>query len=326
MEYYNDDRIYNISKHQQHPFYLLSLSRLPIFMATFSGCLAILIIIKLQNISNLSKFLDISSSIMEPFFTVSGILPSTDLPSDAVDTRILQVLVLILITLWAWGYMIVLEATYEGKHTFDVQVSLAYGMVLFLMSEAMLFFPFFWAFFHASLIPSVTVGGIWPPIGIQSETLDAFMLPLANTIILLTSGVTLVLAHRAMIEGIKSIILNGLYISITLGILFSWLQYLEYGLTKYTITDGLFGSTFFMLTGLHGFHVIVGTCLLLASYWRALQNHFSKQYHILFEYSAWYWHFVDVVWLLVFVFLYWWGANTTADLMRFSRYLAEQYP
>lgn len=307
---FDDLKIINESKNQQHPFHLLSLSRLPMFMAAFAGGLAITVIVKLQNISNLSKFLVVGSSIMEPFFSISGTLPNTELPDSIVDARILQFLTLIIITMWAWGRELVREATFEGWHTYNVQVGLAYGMLLFLASEAMLFFPFFWAFFHASLSPSVAVGGVWPPEGIRfEETLDPFMLPLVNTIVLLTSGVALVAAHRAIVAGYKSIVVNGLFIAISLGILFSWLQYLEYGLTKYTITDGLFGSTFFMLTGLHGFHVIVGTCLLLISYWRAVQNHFSRQHHALFEFSAWYWHFVDVVWLFVFAFLYCWGVD-----------------
>jgi heme/copper-type cytochrome/quinol oxidase subunit 3 len=303
-------KIINNSKNQQHPFHVLGSSRLPIFMGAFVGGLAISIIIKLQNISNLNKFLALGSDIMEPFFFISGALPSTEWPDSIIDTRIVQFLALILVTLWAWGRELVREATFSGYHTKNVQTGLGYGMLLFLASEAMLFFPFFWAFFHASLSPAVTVGSIWPPEGIRfEETLDAFMLPLVNTVVLLTSGVALVAAHRAIIAGCRPLVLNGLYIAISLGILFSWLQYLEYGLAKYTITDGLFGSTFFMLTGLHGFHVIVGTCLLLVAYWRASQNQFSRQHHALFEFAAWYWHFVDVVWLFVFAFLYCWGVD-----------------
>jgi heme/copper-type cytochrome/quinol oxidase subunit 3 len=300
----------NEAKNAQHPFHVLGSSKLPVFMSTFVGGLAISIIIKIQNVSNLSKFLVVGAGIMEPFFSVAGALPNTELPDSVIDSRILTFLVFIILTIWAWGRELVREATFEGYHTKNVQVGLAYGMLLFLASEAMLFFPFFWSFFHGSLSPAITVGGVWPPEGIRfEETLDAFMLPLVNTVVLLTSGVALVAAHRAIIAGCKPIVLNGLYTAISLGILFSWLQYLEYGLTKYTITDGMFGSTFFALTGLHGFHVIVGTILLLISYWRAVQGHFSRQHHALFEFSAWYWHFVDVVWLFVFAFLYCWGVD-----------------
>jgi heme/copper-type cytochrome/quinol oxidase subunit 3 len=300
----------NKSTNQQHPFHVLSLSRLPIIMAALVGGLAISIIVKLQNVSNLSKFLIVGRDIMQPFFTVAGTLPTLEIPDETVDSRILQIFTLILIVLWSWGRELVREATYEGYHTSYVVTGLKYGMLLFLASEAMLFFPFFWAFFHASLSPAVTVGGVWPPEGIRlEETLDAFMLPLVNTVVLLTSGVALVAAHRAIIAGCRPIVLSGLYIAISLGILFSWLQYLEYGLAKYTLGDGLYGSTFFMLTGLHGFHVIVGTCLLLIAYWRAVQGHFSRQHHALFEFAAWYWHFVDVVWLFVFAFVYCWGVD-----------------
>jgi heme/copper-type cytochrome/quinol oxidase subunit 3 len=278
------------------------------FMAAFVGGLALSVIIKLQNVVKLSSFLTIGEDILQPFFSLPISFSHIEIPDESVDSRIFQFLGLILLTLWSWGRELVREATYEGYHTSNVVTGLKYGMLLFLASEAMLFFPFFWAFFHASLSPSVAVGGIWPPEGIRvEETLDAFMLPLVNTVVLLTSGVALVAAHRAIIAGCRPVVLNGLYIAISLGILFSWLQYLEYGLTKYTIGDGLYGSTFFMLTGLHGFHVIVGTCLLLIAYWRAVQNHFSRQHHALFEFAAWYWHFVDVVWLFVFAFVYCWG-------------------
>jgi len=309
MSEYNTNLInVNKAKNQQHPFHLLASSRLPIFMSMFAGGLAVTVIIKLQNISNAAKLSSVGASIMEPFFSVAGALPSTELPDSVVDSRILVFLTLIVLTMWAWARELVREATFEGWHTAEVQTGLGYGMLLFLASEAMLFFPFFWAFFHASLSPAITVGNVWPPEGIRfEETLDPFMLPLVNTVVLLTSGVALVAAHRAIIAGYKPIVLNGLYIAISLGILFSWLQYLEYGLTKFTITDGMFGSTFFMLTGLHGFHVIVGTCLLLISYWRAVQDQFSKQHHLLFEFSAWYWHFVDVVWIFLFLAVYTWG-------------------
>jgi len=298
----------NEAKNQQHPFHVLGSSRLPIFIAAFVGSLAISVIVKLQNVSKLSQFLSIGEDIIQPFFALPLCLLNQEIPDEATDNRIMQLLALILLTLWAWGRELVREATHEGYHTLNVVTGLKYGMLLFLASEAMLFFPFFWAFFHASLSPAVTIGGIWPPEGIRlEETLDAFMLPLVNTVVLLTSGVALVAAHRAILAGCRPVVLNGLYIAISLGILFSWLQYLEYGLAHYTINDGLYGSTFFMLTGLHGFHVLVGTCLLLIAYWRAVQNHFSRQHHALFEFAAWYWHFVDVVWLFVFAFVYCWG-------------------
>lgn len=294
-------------KTQQHPFHVLGLSKIPFFMGMFAGFFAILLVMKMQNITN-SGFLVIGNLLVTDFFQ-NNVL-NNDLPLVSLNSCMIHAASFILITLWAWGRELVNEATFEGHHTSNVQIGLKYGMLLFLTSEAMLFFPFFWAFFHFSLSPAVAIGAVWPPEGIRlEETLDAFMLPLVNTVVLLTSGVALVAAHRAIIAGYKPLVLNGLYTAISLGILFSWLQYLEYGLTKYTINDSVFGSTFFMLTGLHGFHVIVGTCLLLITYWRVTQNHFSKQHHILFEFAAWYWHFVDVVWLFVFVLVYIWGVE-----------------
>lgn len=326
-----DLRLVNKAKNQQHPFHVLGSSKLPIFMSAFAGCLAITIIVKLQNVSNLAKFLTVGTGIMEPFFSTMNAAPSTELPDSTVDSRILSFLVLILIGIWSWGRELVREATFEGYHTTYVVQGLGYGMLLFLASEAMLFFPFFWSFFHASLSPAVTIGGTWPPEGIRfEETLDAFMLPLVNTVVLLTSGVALVAAHRAILCGYRPQVVNGLYVAISLGILFSWLQFLEYGLTGYTMTDGMFGSTFFMLTGLHGFHVIVGTILLLIAYWRAVQNHFSSEHHALFEFAAWYWHFVDVVWLFVFAFLYVWNVDQflteSNQEAQFKHWFANIYP
>jgi heme/copper-type cytochrome/quinol oxidase subunit 3 len=210
--------------------------------------------------------------------------------------------------MWSWSLTLFKESTKEGHHTLRVQTGLKYGMLLFLVSEAMLFFPFFWAFFHGALSPAVSVGAIWPPVGIKDlETLDPFMLPLVNTLVLLCSGVAIVGAHRAILYGHKVIVANMMYLAISFGIFFSWLQFLEYGLTKFTINDAIYGSVFFMLTGLHGFHVVVGTTLLIISYWRVMANNFSTRHHIGFETAAWYWHFVDVVWLGVFVFVYIWG-------------------
>ena len=293
------------AKKQQHPFHVLTLSKLPFFAAMLAGCLVILITIKIQNVTDAGKFLFIGNMLIQPFYNADPLL--TDYSDQVIDSKLLVCIILVLVLLWSWGRELINEATFKGFHSINVQTGLMYGMMLFLASEAMLFFPFFWSFFHASLSPSIVTGSDWPPEGI--EALDPFMLPLVNTAVLLASGVALVAAHRAIIKGKRSVVLEGLFVAISLGILFSWLQYLEYGLTKYTIIDGIFGSTFFILTGLHGFHVIVGTCLLILAYWRTAQNHFTTFHHIFFELAAWYWHFVDVVWLFVFAFIYCWGAD-----------------
>lgn len=287
-----------------HPFHVLTNSKLPIFLATFAGLLATAFITKLHNVefNNSNDFSWAAYNILSPFFSTAAY----DIIS--FDKLILFFLTSLIIIMGSWSFNLIKESTIEGHHTQRVQKALMYGMLLFLISEAMLFFPFFWAFFHGALSPAISIGGVWPPIGIKDvEVVDAFMLPLVNTLVLLSSGIALVSAHRGIVSGHKSIVLNMLFLAISLGLFFSWLQFIEYGLTKFSISDGLYGSVFFMLTGLHGFHVIVGTTLLLISYWRVNAKTFSTNHHIGFETAAWYWHFVDIVWLFVFVFVYVWG-------------------
>jgi len=219
----------------------------------------------------------------------------------------------LLILIIIWGLHITDEITHEGYHTFMVQKGLRYGMVLFISSEVMFFFIFFWAFFHSSVSPAVTIGAIWPPKGI--ETLNPLHLPLANTIILLSSGIATIWAHRALIAGYKEQAMTSLVVACLYGLLFSWLQFLEYGLAGFIMNDGVYGSVFYMITGFHGFHVIVGTSLLLFTYWRLSKDHFSRERHLGFETAAWYWHFVDVVWLFLYTAIYWWGSSIIAEYL-----------
>lgn len=303
----NKIRLLNIQQTQKHPFHVLTDSKLPILMASVAGLLALSVVAKLHEIDYNASFNYslVATQIFEPFFSAG------ELNYLSINTIILTLVIGLTLLMGAWSHNLLKESVVEGHHTLRVQLALKYGMLLFLLSEAMLFFPFFWAFFHGSLAPTIYIGGVWPPVGIKDvEVLNPFMLPLVNTVVLLCSGVAVVAAHRAILAGYKTVIANALYIAISFGILFSWLQFLEYGLTKFTINDGLYGSVFFMLTGLHGFHVIVGTTLLLISYWRTVvqgKYGFSSQHHIGFELAAWYWHFVDVVWLGVFAFVYIWG-------------------
>jgi cytochrome c oxidase subunit 3 len=270
-------KLLNIKKTQQHPFHVLHSSKLPIIIATLSGSLALTFISKLHGIGfyEMSDYSFIASQILDPFFSIGS------LDHFSSNLTILYLLLFLCIAMWSWSLNLFKESTQEGHHTIKVQTALKYGMLLSLVSEAMLFFPFFRSFFHGSLSPAVTIGAIWPPIGIKDlETLDPFMLPLVNTLVLLSSGVALVGAHRAIVYGHKTYTVNMMYLAISFGIFFSWLQFLEYGLTKFTINDGLYGIVFFMLTGLHGFHVIVGTTLLIISYWRVIINNFSVKHHI----------------------------------------------
>jgi cytochrome c oxidase subunit 3 len=204
-----------------------------------------------------------------------------------------------------WWRDVVRESTFRGKHTKPVQNGLKNGMLLFIVSEVMFFFAFFWAFFATSLSPALSIGCIWPPTGI--DVLNPWEIPLLNTAILLLSGATCTLAHCTILSGNRVKSLLSLSLTIFLGFLFSLLQLVEYYEANFSISDGIYGSVFFMTTGFHGFHVLIGSIFLAVCLIRLLKNHFTREHHVGFELAAWYWHFVDVVWLGLFVSLYWWG-------------------
>jgi len=211
----------------------------------------------------------------------------------------------IIYVMFVWWRDIVREATYEEKHTFSVQRGLRLGMILFIISEVMFFFAFFWAFFHSSLSPTFNLGGIWPPEAITP--INTFGVPLTNTFILLSSGATVTWAHHAIVVRSKKQAVISLLFTIILAVFFTGFQVLEYIEADFNISDSVFGSCFYMATGFHGFHVFVGTISLLVSLVRIVFNHFTSTHHFGFESAAWYWHFVDVVWLFLFVTVYWWG-------------------
>jgi cytochrome c oxidase subunit III len=204
-----------------------------------------------------------------------------------------------------WWRDVIREATFQGYHTPVVQIGLRYGMALFIASEVMFFAAFFWAFFASSLFP---VGGVWPPKTIHP--FDPFEFPFLNTLILLLSGTTVTWAHHSLIEGNRSGLLRGLALTVFLGICFTSVQAYEYSHAPFHFTDGIYPSTFFMATGFHGFHVIIGTTFLIVCLFRAWAGHFRPDHHFGFEAAAWYWHFVDVVWLFLFVCVYWWGGGS----------------
>jgi cytochrome c oxidase subunit 3 len=214
--------------------------------------------------------------------------------------------ILFLVVVSAWWRDVIRESTYEGMHTSVVQYGLRLGVVLFIVSEIMFFFAFFWAYFHSSLAPTIEIGSIWPPEGII--TFNPWSIPLLNTYILLLSGVTITSAHHFLIRGNASYVKEGFLLTLLLALLFTLLQVYEYIEAPFNISDGIYGSTFFMATGFHGFHVIIGTTFIAVCFFRFLRSHFTKQHHFGFEAAAWYWHFVDVVWLFLFVSVYWWGS------------------
>ncbi|TXH37258.1 MAG: cytochrome c oxidase subunit 3 [Rhodospirillaceae bacterium] len=217
-------------------------------------------------------------------------------------------IVFILGTMFFWFSDVVDEAEHQGHHNPVVQIGLRYGMSMFIASEVMFFAAFFWAFFDASLFPKEGIGGVWPPKGIHP--FDPFELPLLNTLILLTSGCTVTWAHHALREGDRKGLIQGLALTVMLGMLFTACQAYEYAHAAFGFKDTVFASTFFMATGFHGFHVIVGTVFLAVCLFRAVRGHFKPEHHFGFEAAAWYWHFVDVVWLFLFIFVYIWGGGS----------------
>lgn len=216
-------------------------------------------------------------------------------------------LIMLVLTMSFWWRDVVREATFEGHHTSYVQTGLKFGMVLFILSEIMFFFAFFWAFFHSSLNPCIGIGCQWPPKGII--TMDPWGLPLLNTFILLSSGATVTWAHHSIIYGSYKNAILALSLTVLLGVIFSFVQAYEYLEASYGLTDSVFGTTFYMLTGFHGFHVLIGTIFLGVCLYRLNAGHFTRTHHLGFEAAAWYWHFVDVVWIFVFLLVYVWGGK-----------------
>ena len=222
-------------------------------------------------------------------------------------------LIVILYTMYAWWADTIKEAN-EGHHTRVVSLHLRYGMIMFIASEVMFFVAWFWAFFDASLYPDEAVqvmrneytGGQWPPKGI--EVLDPLHLPLFNTIILLTSGTTVTWAHHALLHNDRRGLILGLALTVILGLIFTSVQIYEYAVAPFAFKESIYGATFFMATGFHGFHVVVGTIFLIVCLVRAIMGHFTPQQHFGFEAAAWYWHFVDVVWLFLFFCVYVWAS------------------
>ena len=210
-------------------------------------------------------------------------------------------------TMFFWFRDVIQEATFEGHHSAPVQIGMRYGMVLFIASEVMFFAAWFWAFFNASLFPTAAIDGVWPPPGVV--TFDPWELPFLNTLILLTSGVTVTWAHHALREGKRDQMLQGLALTIGLGITFTLVQAYEYSHAAFGFRDGIYATTFYMATGFHGLHVIIGTIFLTVCFFRARAGHFKPDHHFGFEAAAWYWHFVDVVWLFLFTCIYWWGSS-----------------
>jgi cytochrome c oxidase subunit III len=232
---------------------------------------------------------------------------------------------------YMWWRDVVIEA-HKGDHTPVVQLHLRYGMIMFIASEVMFFVAWFWAYFDASLFPggvaqvpnvpetigmvarNELTGGHWPPKASENftSTFDPWGLPLVNTLILLLSGCTVTWAHHSLLKNDRKGLVWGLVLTVLLGIAFTACQAYEYGHAAFNFAGHIYGSTFFMATGFHGAHVIIGTIFLFVCLVRAIKGHFTPKQHFGFEAAAWYWHFVDVVWLFLFASIYVWGAGANA--------------
>nr|YP_009642654.1 cytochrome c oxidase subunit III [Phlyctis petraea]QCI56406.1 cytochrome c oxidase subunit III [Phlyctis petraea] len=205
-----------------------------------------------------------------------------------------------------WFRDVISEGTYLGNHTLAVQRGLNMGIGLFIVSEALFFLGIFWAYFHSTLSPTIEMGAHWPPMGI--DAINPFELPLLNTIILLSSGVTITYAHHSLIQGYRRGALYGTMYTVLLALIFTVLQGVEYTVSSFTISDSIFGSCFYFGTGFHGLHVMIGTAFIAVGLWRILAYHLTDNHHLGFESSILYWHFVDIVWLFLYISVYYWGS------------------
>ena len=211
----------------------------------------------------------------------------------------------LLLIMYQWWRDIVRERTFQGHHTYRVSLGLRWGIILFITSEVLFFLRFFWRFYHSRLSPSIDLGINWPPKNIIS--FNPRRIPLLNTLILLSSGLRITWAHHRIIENNFNEAIQSLTITIILGFYFTILQGIEYIEAPFSIADSVYGRRFFMATGFHGLHVIIGTTFLAVCLLRLKLNHFRINHHFGFEAAAWYWHFVDVVWLFLYLSIYWWG-------------------
>lgn len=260
-----------------HPFHLVERSSLPIRVALWLGPTA--------------------------FFFVETLHPTVE-QGYRPHIMLLFSLFFLFYTIAEWANQIVIES-FQGHHTPRVVRGLMIGFMLFLLSEAMFFFSFFWAFAYYAVAPSIWIGGVWPPTAIV--TVQTFGIPLCNTVVLLTSALTLTIAHLGVIKNLYQVGRFNMRQTLIMSYTFLILQFFEYVTSPFSIADGVYGSIFFGLTGLHGFHVIGGTIYLIYNKIRHDRRHFTPQQHVGFITAAWYWHFVDVVWVLVYGIVYVWG-------------------
>nr|YP_009935111.1 Cox3 [Metschnikowia kipukae]QNS22953.1 Cox3 [Metschnikowia kipukae] len=212
----------------------------------------------------------------------------------------------VLYVLTLWFKDVVAESTYLGDHTKAVKTGLTQGFYLFVVSEMLMFSSLFWAYLHSSLNPTMEMGMAWPPAGM--EAISPSELPLLNTIMLLASGVTITMGHHALMNSNRKDTLYGFIFTTLLMALFVMLQGLEYMFSSFTMSDGVYGSTFFSLTGTHGVHMIMLFIMLAVCSWRVYNYDFTNNSHVFAEATVLYLHVLDMLWLFMYMMCYWWGS------------------
>lgn len=273
-------------KSEGHPFHLVNPSPWPFVAAIVAGILAMGTVLFMHDVSWGNFHIGLKGTLLG----FAGVLA----------------------VMFFWWRDVIKESVVEKAHSPVAKIGLRYGMALFIASEVMFFVAFFWAFFNASLFPTEAAGYQWPPVGVHP--FNPFDVPFIMTLILLLSGTTVTWAHHAMIEGQMKTAAKAIALTVGLGVIFTCFQVYEYSHAHFGFNDGTiegrdtYASTFFIATGFHGLHVLIGTIFLLVCYFRTIKGHFTKDSHFGFEAAAWYWHFVDVVWLFLFVSIYWWGS------------------
>nr|YP_009735093.1 cytochrome c oxidase subunit III [Acropyga goeldii]QBG38576.1 cytochrome c oxidase subunit III [Acropyga goeldii] len=269
--------------HQNHPFHLVSLSPWPILIS-------------------LSLFNTLIYTIMW-FYKFKYMI--TFLHSIPLIYTIYLPFIVSILCIYQWWRDVTRESTFQGLHTKWVYHGLQLGMILFIISEIFFFISFFWTFFHSSLAPTIEIGQLWPPLGIKP--FNPYDIPLMNTIILLSSGLSITWTHHSILNKNFKESLKSLFLTLNLGMYFTFLQMIEYLNSPFSLADSIYGAIFFITTGFHGIHVIIGSSFLTICFYRLYILHFSKIHHFGFEAAAWYWHFVDVIWLFLYISIYWWS-------------------
>nr|ALO64526.1 cytochrome c oxidase subunit III [Andrena semilaevis] len=211
----------------------------------------------------------------------------------------------LILCLMQWWRDVIRESTYQGYHTLTVTKLIKMSMILFIISELMFFVAFFWTYFHSSIAPSIEIGMTWPPTSIKQ--LNPYNIPLLNSVVLISSGMTITWTHYSMLTEKMTETKISFLMTIILGMYFTFLQIIEYFEATFCFNDSIYGSIFFMTTGFHGSHVNIGLIFLSSCFMRLTKNHFSKIHHLHFETASWYWHFVDIIWLFLYITIYWWN-------------------